>query len=405
MDAVYVTRPPMAHALETPEAAVLGAVQLALGNTGARAPSQAGDGDVDGDGGGGEADGGDGGDGGEERAAGPATAWRVPRVANDGGGVAGHHAGTVTDGAARPASAADTGAARIDAGAAAAGAAGTAALPVRVERGAVPINEFVNNGDGVMKAFAVLFVTGHGIRARGTLPRAVLRHLMLFHDGRFARSSQLVFHLFSQTRRHIVSRAVAARVRSRPDAMRAVTEVVTAPDFEARLERAVGAPGGEEASELLRQLLPHINVASAKLPYSNSRRRATMSKLTAYVDHYGLPSVFLTVSHDDAHDGLAIRLAIPSPGNTSFPAVAGDYLDALRRGDPTIGDVVVHEIALQTRIAENAVAAVYAFKTMVEHVYSDIIGLPLESCSQRTVPIASRSRGVFSDPQGGIWCH
>lgn len=50
-------------------------------------------------------------------------------------------------------------------------------------------------------AFWYLFPSGRGLRSNGTVDDATARHLLLFHDNRFAADSNFIFALADQKKR------------------------------------------------------------------------------------------------------------------------------------------------------------------------------------------------------------
>jgi hypothetical protein len=64
---------------------------------------------------------------------------------------------------------------------------GRADLPTVKAHFADPVNEFTENDMLFSGAYPTLFCTGKGLPYKGSVPKKYARHLMYFHDGRFAK--------------------------------------------------------------------------------------------------------------------------------------------------------------------------------------------------------------------------
>ena len=104
------------------------------------------------------------------------------------------------------------------------------------------------------------------------------------------------------------------------------------------MERQIGVGLLQHVLDL-RQLLPLLSVAGKEKPWGKVERGAMKGKILAMAERHGPPSVFLTVSPDDVHQTLTVRLSHPSESPTGFPSFACDndepkaaaLLEALRR--------------------------------------------------------------------------
>jgi len=155
------------------------------------------------------------------------------------------------------------------------------------------------------------------------------KHIRFQYDARFARCHRFKLYLFDKMQRHAAARSVAARIKSTPSSFAKLAEWVLDPSFLTRLAEAAGNPHQEASSTLIKQIMPHISVASAKVSYSTAQRRAAMAHLYAMVYHYGVPSVFFTFAPDDVHGILNMRMAILQVSNWDFPANGEGFTAAL----------------------------------------------------------------------------
>jgi hypothetical protein len=268
--------------------------------------------------------------------------------------------------------------------------------PIAVRRDADPMNEFVANRDLLYGAFPHLFPLRTGLGNRGgSVSCKLVRHMLLQFHGQFARDHLFIFTMFNQRQRHAAARAVAARVHNKPSSFAAFAAVVSAPSFLEQLDRATAEPDGEDAKTVLRLLGPHIRAAGGAVPYGPVMRANALSQLYAMVHRFGVPSFFVTISPDDVHHVLAVRVSIPSRDNFSFPAAAGGLLDALRGGEASFEGVPIREIDLQRLAAGSPVAAAALSKRVMEAVVSALLGLAWDVATRVTSPVGARLRGVL----------
>ena len=90
-------------------------------------------------------------------------------------------------------------------------------------------------------------------KARKALPAPKYRHLMTYYDHRFAQDMGLLFCLANTRMRREVNQAASAMVRSQRQ------------DFEDLLKDAQADPKGVAAQDLLKKVLPFLNISSRKL--------------------------------------------------------------------------------------------------------------------------------------------
>ena len=277
-----------------------------------------------------------------------------------------------------------------------------AVTPGTVARSRNPLNEWRNNGLHLMKLFRdtfplmryercesdVLDEDANGeatyrswpLTANGTLSNTQTRHLLLQFTTVAATNAALIFVLANQKQRHAVVRSVSARVHN--TAFDRFVELVNSDDFWQRLEQANNAPDSVQARKLQRELLPLLALAGKSKPWGRVERGAFQAEILGTAERHGDPCVFATISPDDVHQVLTIRLAFRSAANQGFPSFAGaataeasntaNLLHALRTGAAYTEGDDVHEFTmtfddgkLQRLAATNAVATSLMYQVFV----------------------------------------
>jgi hypothetical protein len=122
-----------------------------------------------------------------------------------------------------------------------------------------------------------------------------------------------------------------------------------------------------------------------------------MTKLYALTQRFGIPSVFLTISPDDVHNVLGIRLSYPVQSNHEFPT--GDcgetLLTALRTNVPDLQlNIPVHETHLQHLATLNPVASATVFQKLMDAVIYSLLQFPNLN-NRKTIPVSERRKGIF----------
>ena len=299
----------------------------------------------------------------------------------------------------------------------------------RVSRMANPLNEFEGNGLNIMRLFRSTFPLGRfcyapdpddpgksrvhslPLDANGTIPGTRTRHLLLQFTTVAAYNAALIFVLANQRQRHATMQAVKAKVKHR--AFDKFVEVVTADGFSDRLDRAIANPSSDDARRLHEQLLPLLALAGKERPWSRLERGAEIAEMLGFAERHGDACIFWTVSPDDVHQVISIRLAFSSKSNTGFPSFASggerershadDLMEQLRSGSGQVGrarwtvaddgsyvlttDVALSSLEegqLQRLAAENPVATSMLYQELVDKVLEVLIGLANEKHRKKT---------------------
>jgi hypothetical protein len=175
-------------------------------------------------------------------------------------------------------------------------------------------------------------------------------------------------------------------------------------EFHETLKRGIANPTGKDARSVLARFDKLIRVVGSKTPYSASERASAISTLYAMAQFYGCPNVFFTFNLDDKHTILSIRMSFPTNmGNISFPAVDDGLTKALQHDEETfVGDIKLNDYNLIKLINSNPVSAADFFKKTLEAFYEHVVGQKLSRCTQRTVPLGSRKKGIFGRLTAGF---
>ena len=85
---------------------------------------------------------------------------------------------------------------------------------------------------------------------------------MTYYDNRFAQDMGLLFCLANRRMRHEVSQAVSAKVHSSGRTFEQFKEAINDEDFEDLLKDAQADLKGVAAQDLLKKVLPFLNISS-----------------------------------------------------------------------------------------------------------------------------------------------
>jgi hypothetical protein len=184
----------------------------------------------------------------------------------------------------------------------------------------IPLNEFTGNDRLILGAFPHLFLLGIGVPGNHSLTHDLYSHYINQFTGAMARESQFYFFLSNQRRRDEATRSVSLRVKNTSKAFEKFENLVKNADFHQTSERAVKNPLGKDALHILNSTAPYIQMSGKHVAFSPMERNDAMTSLCAITQRYGTPSVFLTVSPDDIHHPMTLRIAFPSISNVKFPA-------------------------------------------------------------------------------------
>ena len=105
------------------------------------------------------------------------------------------------------------------------------------------------------------------------------------------------------------------------------------PDFcKNKVSMAVACPDEKEEKEVLKVFQNVLKNSSAGVPYSPFESVSAESKVHAMCQWYGCPSMFVTITVNDAHNSLSLHMCFPINSNhvnSQFPCPAMDASDFL----------------------------------------------------------------------------
>ena len=250
-----------------------------------------------------------------------------------------------------------------------------------VHVGADLLNEFECNPFILCMGMPHLFPRGLPADAfRGQVPEATVKHLLRFHDQRFAESSMLLFFLYSQRVRHEAARLSVARVRGNTSQVQAYIDLVNESGFIARLQSAIAEPDGDDARHLTRVLQPALMWTSGRMPWFPASRKKVYPLLVANALLYGHAALFVTNSPSLRDDGLTIRLALGRTGvEPDHAAMVAGLPDARARA---------------RLILQNPVVDARMFHRRQVVLRATLFGLDDYRQMKRTLPLGDR-RGIY----------
>jgi hypothetical protein len=253
--------------------------------------------------------------------------------------------------------------------------AGPPQTSFRSVRSESPINEFKNTDILYYMALPCLFPFGRGLpEGSSALPDKTVRHLLLQYHGRHARDQRFCFSQFNMRQRHAASRAAVLRVRNSRGAINEFIAMTSEDTFKLRLSLAVDDPDSDDAKFLARKILPLMTSVGATVPYSPSERKDMFSRFVSSMYQYGAGFLFVSAAFDDKAHVFAVRLAIPSTNNSSFPAKDGGLLEQMFNCEETFKEIgtpftmKIDDTSLLRLISDSPVASVQFFRTLFEVV-------------------------------------
>lgn len=224
------------------------------------------------------------------------------------------------------------------------------------------------------------------LKAKGTLSQKQRTHIMMQHTTLAARDPMIHHFLANQTRRHTTCSTVS---KLPAELSSAFEKLVNADDFADRCENARRQPTSPDAKSLGRSIARFVRSAGKTKPWSAQERENIKPTLLALKDRHGTGSVFYTISLDDVHNILTVRICFPTKQLEGFPSFAGDddemeaehiekMMEALRNGGvfnvKGTGDVRFEESQLQRLVVTNPTACSIAYHRMIEQVHSVFFG-------------------------------
>jgi hypothetical protein len=260
-------------------------------------------------------------------------------------------------------------------------------------------NDYAQASENLMKTWWPMFLLGRGPCQRGkALTKKTIRNLFLYYDNRAAKNIALLFHLASVVLRHEANLAVGATVTSNPEAFEQFKTIVNDPGFEELLRRAKADPTGEDTRELLRRVLPFLNLSSGRVMCTARERASEVTKMMGASRYNGPASNFWSVAPDDVHDKDVIRFSYPYSGPGEFPAVEPPaFIEALQ-GQTVASrhnaEFDLREATLQNKASNNPIACTLIFDRVMNAVMYHLLCMPHAEL-RKNLPLDAREPGVI----------
>lgn len=178
------------------------------------------------------------------------------------------------------------------------------------------------------------------------------------------------------------------------------------------MDLALANPAGEEAAAVQRKVLPFLKTCGRVVPYSAAAREGCIGEMWALARWFGCASYFWSLAIDDAHSPTCLLLSlraitadeadnfIPIFQNWSARLYANEVTEEdLAPLDPS-GKTSTSRIPLppeffQRMVAGNPVAAALTYQQILEIIMEVALGTPPSKRTRRTVPWATRCKGIL----------
>ena len=187
--------------------------------------------------------------------------------------------------------------------------------------------------------------------------------------------------------------------------MKKFGELIKDQEFLITLEIAKSNPEGREAKDLLSKVLPILQFAGQKSTFGAFEKQRSIKKIYQISRRYGSPYLFLTMSFDDINNPSAIRMALKSKNNTSFPAINDpEFLQKLIQNNNTndFGTIAIPTTySARTQLAtDNPIEYVLEFKILLCDVLYILLGMKPDNISsyetsKKTQYFRQRQKGIF----------
>ena len=176
-----------------------------------------------------------------------------------------------------------------------------------------PVCEYKHNPRLFAGSFPDLFplgITNGDWGGTGTLRQTAATRLMCHFDQRFSKNIHFVFLLANQKLRHEAVNAVNYRLNNSKENVLEFVDYVNQEGFSERVIEAELNQDGPEAKEILKKLLPLIQMTGSKLKWGPLERRNSISHLYTMAQHHGAPFLFVTFSPKVIENKLCIQFAL-----------------------------------------------------------------------------------------------
>ena len=170
------------------------------------------------------------------------------------------------------------------------------------ERESDPVNEFDNAEELLVGSYPHIFMYGKGYpcstRTKSedgnveTKNRPInqkqIQHLLLQYTAHAARSHQVLYYLFDHEMRHSFMKNLSARIKNDPSSFQQYAELLSSPEWKAKIVKAGENPTSKVAKEVLSTILPILNFGNGDKNIMGSiGDAAAFSRAAAMMQRYG----------------------------------------------------------------------------------------------------------------------
>ena len=228
------------------------------------------------------------------------------------------------------------------------------------------------------------------------MPPKFCKHLLLQYNEAFAKETKLIFLLDDQQKRHAAIYNVSAKVSSKQGRFEKFSEYVNDKNFVGELEIAMQHPKSDTAKKILDELLPCVEICGGVVPFSPIQRKQSLNKLYGMVQHFGLPSWFITITPSEIDSYLVMRLCFRNPN--ASPIMEKEKFQHWESENNTEFGKVNIPIPAATRASVSAsdpVACAEFFQRLVETVLSTLFFSENDKNIKKSLPISTNAFGIF----------
>ena len=122
------------------------------------------------------------------------------------------------------------------------------------------------------------------------------------------------------------------------------------------------------------------------------------------VRYYGPPSIFYTLTQDNIHGLLNLRMSLPLMYNWSFIATENGFAEALRQQKLEFQTISISESGLRMLLANGLMAAGDVFKTSMKALFSDLLCTPSDESKKKNNTVIRQTKRHFRYARRNIWC-
>jgi len=216
------------------------------------------------------------------------------------------------------------------------------------------------------------------------------------YNAAFAKETKLIFLLDDQQKRHAAIYNVSAKVSSKHGRFEKFSEYVNENNFVAELEFSMKHPKSDRAKKLLDELLPCVEICGGVVPFSPIQRKQSLNKLYGMVQHFGLPSWFITITPSEIDSYLVMRLCFRNPN--ASPIMEKEKFEHWNSEQNTEFGTINIPIPAAVRAlvsASDPVACAEFFQRLVETVLSTLFFSENDKNIKKSSPISTNLFGVF----------